>query len=46
MISRFESSRVAIVTLSVVIDQVVEEDCMEAERNLHRFHEFPGKAGP
>src|SRR5919198_6567581 len=40
---RAESSRVAIVTLSVVIDNLVG-DSMEAERNLHTFHEFPGSA--
>src|SRR6185312_567233 len=40
---RAESSRVAIVTLSVVIDLLVGNS-MEAERNLHTFHEFAENA--
>jgi hypothetical protein len=33
---------VAIVTLSVVIDLLVGDDSMEAERDLHSFYELPG----
>ncbi len=43
---RAEISKVAIVTLSVVIDRLVGRILWKLTRNLHRFHEFPGNPRP